>query len=259
MLGSPPKVQIKTFNILGINFSAVNLPEACQYIEELLLQKAKTYVCVCPVSTIMAAQEDEEFRNIVNSADLVTTDGMPSVWIGKLKGYKSIGRVYGPDLMLKFCELSQAKGYRHYFYGATEEVLHKLSRRLKERFPRLVICGQYAPAFRELTEEEDQVIVDQINATNPDIVWVGLGSPKQDLWITRHRDRVDASVFLAVGAAFDFLSGNKPQAPRWIQRAGLEWFFRLCCEPHRLWYRYLIGNTKFIYLLVKDCFRKNSR
>ena len=167
-------------------------------------------------------------------------------------------RVYGPDLVLTICELSAKQGYRNFFYGATDDVLNRLEIALKEKFPGLNICGKFAPPFRTLTQQEDVEIVEIINHASPDIIWVGLGSPKQDLWIEEHRNKLNCSVMLAVGAAFDFLSGVKPQAPRWLQRTGLEWFFRLCCEPNRLWKRYLIGNTQFVYLFFKSQFKSKK-
>ncbi len=256
MIDTFPVPQINRFNILGVQFSALNLKQATEIVGEFIEKKLKGYVCVCPVSTIMACQEDKDFLNIVNSASLVTLDGMPSVWIGKLKGYSHISRVYGPDLMLEVCALSEQRGYRNYFYGATEDVLNKLEYRLKQKFPKINICGKYAPPFRPLTKQEDAQIIEQINQANPDMIWVGLGSPKQDIWIHEHRNQLNASMCFAVGAAFDFLSGTKPQAPRWMQRSGLEWLFRFLSEPKRLGKRYLVGNTKFIYLLIKDCLRK---
>ena len=250
---------IQRFDILNVKMSAINMFQACRFIQDLIERNKKSYVCVCPVSTIMECVGNPEIMNIVNNADLVTPDGMPLVWIAKAKGLKNIGRVYGPDLMLALCELSSHRGYRNYFYGSTMEVLEKLSSKLKQRFPSLQICGMYAPPFRPLTKEEDNQILEDINSTSPDIVWVGLGSPKQDIWIFEHRDKLNAGVSLAVGAAFDFLSGMKPQAPRWMQRTGLEWLFRLCSEPKRLWKRYLIGNTMFIYLLFKESIKKRLR
>ena len=247
---------IERFEILGVQFSAINLNDASRVIEDLIEQKKKGYVCVCPVSTILECIRDDHFRRIVNEATLVTPDGMPSVWIGKRRGFKSMERVYGPDLMLAVCDLSRRKGYRHYFYGATDEVLNSLELKLKERFPQLNVCGKFAPPFRPLTEKEDEEIMKIINQSAPDVLWVGLGSPKQDLWISSHRQTLDVPVMLAVGAAFDFLSGAKPQAPRWMQLSGLEWLFRLCTEPARLWRRYLIGNTQFILLMLKDAIRK---
>lgn len=248
--------KIKRFDILGVRMSAVNMQEACQMVESLVETKQKGYVSVCPVSTIMECFYNPQIKTIVNNATIVTPDGMPSVWIGRQRGFKNMDRVYGPDLMLAVCELSVEKGYKHYFYGTTDEVLNKLETSLNKRFPNLRVCGKVAPPFRPLTKQEDERAIEDINRANPDFLWVGLGSPKQDIWIKEHRDRLNVPVMFAVGAAFDFIAGTKPQAPKWIQRSGLEWLFRLMCEPKRLWRRYLVGNTLFVYHLSKDYFYK---
>ena len=239
-------------DILGVKVSAVNLELASNKIEEWIFRRIKTYVCVAPVSTIVDSQNDSGYKNIINSSGMTTPDGMPVVWIGKLKGNKNIERTYGPDLMLRMIEISAKKGFRNYLYGGTEATNNLLVQSLKKRFPSINIVGSYAPPFRKIHELEDQSIISQINTANPDILWVGLGSPKQDFWMHEHRDKLDVPVIVGSGAAFDFLAGTKPQAPKWMQRSGLEWLFRLCCEPGRLWKRYLVGNTKFIYWLIKD-------
>ena len=247
------------FDILGVQISAVDLPGSCQTIEGLIQERKKSYVCVCPVSTIMECVHDPNVLRVVNNATIATPDGMPTVWIGRKRGFKNMSRVYGPDLMLAMCERSALKGYRNYFYGATDQVLEKLESALKNRFPNLNICGKFAPPFRPLTEGEDRNVVKRINEARPDLLWVGLGSPKQDLWIDSHRKALEVPVMLAVGAAFDFLSGTKPQAPRWMQRIGLEWLFRLCSEPRRLWKRYLLGNAQFLYLSAKDSLKERYK
>lgn len=242
----------KRFDLLGVRVSAVDLPNACGIIEDFISDKKKAYVCVAPVSTIVSCQEDENYRRVVNGADMVTPDGMPVVWCAKLAGHGEVRRTYGPDLMLMVCERGVEKGYKHFFYGATPEVLRKLEARLADRSPGINVVGRYAPPFRELSAQEEQEIVDKIDQLGPDIVWIGLGSPKQDFWMKQIRGKLNAPVLIGVGAAFDFLSGAKPQAPRWMQNVGLEWFFRLCNEPKRLWKRYLIGNTKFLYFLLRQ-------
>lgn len=249
---------VQQFDLLGVRISAINMEGACSFIAEAIEKKNKGYICVCPVSTVVECRKDERFRRIVNAAALVTPDGMPTVWLGRFKGHKDIRRVYGPDLVLAVCAMSEKKGYRHYFYGATPETCRLLESRLKEKFPALNIAGSYAPPFRELTQEEDERIVGEINRLRPDVVWVGLGSPKQDFWMHDHSVKLNASILAGVGAAFDFLSGAKKQAPRWMQRVGLEWFFRLCCEPARLWRRYLVGNPRFVYYLLQDSLRQKS-
>jgi len=247
---------LRYINILNVKISVVDLRRACSFIEECIKQKRKIYVCIAPVATIVDCQRDNKYLEIVNGAGMVTPDGMPLVWIGKLKGEKSIGRTYGPDLMLSFSEISQQKNYRHYFYGGTPEAGCLLVERLKNRFPGLNVVGSYAPALRPIGAIEEDAVIDQINKAGPDVLWVGLGSPKQDYWMRDHRQRLDVPVIIGVGAAFDFLAGLKKQAPAWMRRCGLEWFFRLCCEPRRLWRRYLFGNTQFIYFLVKDVIKK---
>ena len=243
---------MEKFDICGVKISAINLRVACDIISGWIERRSKAYVCVIPVSTIVECQENKEYREIVNAAQMATPDGMPLVWMGRLKGYRQVQRTYGPDLMVALCAISQEKGYRHYFYGGTQEACDRLELVLKKKFPKLNIIGKYAPPFRELSETEDKKITDDINRDNPDVLWVGLGSPKQDFWLKSHRALLNAPVILGVGAAFDFISGVKRQAPRWMQKVGLEWLFRLGCEPKRLWRRYLIGNSKFIFYLLKD-------
>ena len=250
---------LKSISILDTKVSVTDLQSASSYISECIDQRKKTYVCIAPVSTVVDAQADRAYREIINNAGMTTPDGMPLVWLGRLKGERAIKRTYGPDLMTKFCELSQQKSYKHYFYGGTPETNRLLVSKLSERFPRLNIVGDFAPPMRNVGEEEDASVLEQINKADPDVMWVGLGSPKQDYWMFKHRDKLNVPVMVGVGAAFDFLAGVKKQAPRWMQNLGLEWFFRFCCEPRRLWRRYIIGNTKFIYWIIKDFFRNSLR
>mgnify|MGYP001422775920 CR=1 FL=1 len=251
--------KLNSFDILGVKVSAVNMDEGCQAIEDAIAKSNKSYVCVCPVSTIMECQKDQEVLQSVNSANLVTPDGMPVVWLGKSKGYRNISRVYGPDLMLKMCKISEDKGYKNYFYGSKSDVLGKLQEKLKELFPNLYITGTYSPPFRELSGGEDNEIIRMINESNSDILWVGLGSPKQDLWMHKYRDKINVPVMIGVGAAFDFISGAKKQAPKFMQRIGCEWLFRLILEPKRLWRRYIIGNALFLYLIAKGLVTEKLR
>ena len=243
---------IEKIDILGVKITPTNLPSACQTIEEWIQVGAPKYICVVPVATIVECQSNENFRRIVNRADMATPDGMPVVWLGKLAGHKTIDRTYGPDLMREVCRLSAKKGYKIYLYGATEPTCRRLELKLLEQFPHLNIVGRFSPPFRPLSDEENDQVLSKINQADPDILWIGLGSPKQDYWMSDYRARLKVPVMVGVGAAFDFLSGAKRQAPAWMQRSGLEWFFRLCCEPRRLWKRYLLGNTKFIYFLLRE-------
>jgi N-acetylglucosaminyldiphosphoundecaprenol N-acetyl-beta-D-mannosaminyltransferase len=226
--------------------------DTCSLVKDIILKMQKKYFCVCPVSTIMECKKSGKVLMSVNSADLITPDGMAVVWLGRILGYKNIRRVYGPELMQNICDISVKKGYRHYFYGSSPNVVNKLKERLKEKYVGLIISGSFSPPFRQLTEEEDNRIVEEINHSNPDILWVGLGSPKQDLWMYEHRGRINAPVLIGVGAAFDFLAGTKPQAPRWIRNNGFEWLFRLVTEPKRLWHRYLINYPLFVYYVLVE-------
>lgn len=249
---------MKKFNICGVGVSAINLDFARREFDQWIKAGKKVYVCVAPVSTIVDCQKDAEYRNIVNQADMVTPDGMPTVWLAHLKGEAHVQRTYGPDLMLEICKDGETKNYRHFFYGGTKETCEQLSVKLKEKYPQINIAGSYAPDKVSLYYEEKKDIINQINKSQADILWVGLGSPKQDYWMHRHRAQLDVPVLVGVGAAFDFVAQTKKQAPRWMQRNGLEWFFRLCTEPQRLWKRYLVGNSLFVYYLVCDMFRKKT-
>ena len=180
---------------------------------------------------------------------MVTPDGMPLVWIAKSRGFKNIARTYGPELMESLCCSGR---YRHFFYGGTGECLNRLENKLKQRNPQMNIAGRISPPFCEQSEAELRLDIEKINSVKPDILWVGLGSPKQDFWMHKNRDKLNVPVIIGVGAAFDFLSGMKKQAPSWVRHSGLEWLFRLCAEPRRLWRRYLIGNTLFLFLLIKE-------
>jgi len=241
---------IEKVNILGVGISAIQMDDAISKMEEWIEKNEPHYVCVCPVSTIMECQRDERLRDIVNSAGLATPDGMPLVWLSKLNGYPQTERVYGPDLMLAFCRVAQEKGYSNFFYGGANGVPEKLVQNLRKKFPRLKVAGTYLPPFRSLTQEEDQAVIEMINKVSPDVIWVGISTPKQDKWMADHLGSVAAPVMVGVGAAFNFFSGEVKQAPKWMQKSGLEWLFRLSQEPGRLWYRYLVYNPLFVLNLA---------
>lgn len=241
-------------SILGVRVSAVHMTQALVAIEEWIEQRKKTYVCVVPAHSIMDCYQDPELRSMFNQSGLTTPDGMAIVWLLKLYGYRQVNRVYGPDLMMALCERSLVSGWRHFFYGGTLEVVQRLIQVLQQRFPALQVSGFYCPPFRDLSPEEDEGIVEQINKTGSDVVWVGIGSPRQERWMFEHRDRLEAPVLAGVGAAFDFISGSKRQAPVWMQRSGLEWLFRLSQEPGRLWPRYR-QYPKFLVLAVAQLLR----
>jgi len=241
----PPRI-----NVLGVEVSAINLAAAVETILEWITRGSREYVCLAPVHAVMECYRSLELTRIYNESGLTTPDGMPIVWLLKSKGYSGVSRVYGPDLMLALMQRSSSAGPRHYFYGGTPEVLDRLVLKLRTHSPNLQVAGCHAPPFRPLTAQEDREAVEAINAAGPDILWVGLGSPKQERWMAAHRDKIHAPVMLGVGAAFDFLSGAKPQAPHWMQRSGLEWLFRLVTEPRRLWRRYLIDSPLFVALVL---------
>jgi N-acetylglucosaminyldiphosphoundecaprenol N-acetyl-beta-D-mannosaminyltransferase len=243
-------VTIPRTNVLGVGISAIHMRMALETVDAWILDRSTRYICVTDVHAVMECQRDDKLRQIHNAAGLVAPDGMPLVWLSRLHGFKHVDRVYGPDLMLALCEHSIAKGYRNFFYGGGAGVTEKLVANLKKRFPALQVAGVYTPPFGPLSEGQDQQMVQTVNEARPDIVWVGLGAPKQERWMAEHVGRLTAPVLIGVGAAFDFHAGLKKQAPRWMQRGGLEWFFRLITEPGRLWRRYLTIIPAFLGLTL---------
>jgi N-acetylglucosaminyldiphosphoundecaprenol N-acetyl-beta-D-mannosaminyltransferase len=240
---------INSTNILGVGVSALTIPLSLQVFQSWIERKERQYVCVSGVHGVIESWRDPALRAIHNRAGLVTPDGMPLVWLSRLSGHAEVERVYGPDLLLAACERSLQTGWRHYFYGAGPGIVEQLVHRLMDRFPGLLIAGASTPPFRPLSAEEDRGEVERINAARADILWVGLGTPKQELWMASHLGRINAPVMVGVGAAFDFHAGVKKQAPRWMQRSGLEWLFRLLSEPGRLGKRYLVNNPLFLWLV----------
>jgi N-acetylglucosaminyldiphosphoundecaprenol N-acetyl-beta-D-mannosaminyltransferase len=248
--GKPLSPVRERVNVLGVGVDPVNPARALATIDQWIASQGRSYVCVSGIHGVMESHRDESLRSIHNAAGMVVPDGMPLVWLSRLHGFRDAQRVYGPDLLLACCGRSLATGYRHYFYGGAAGVPERLIERLEARFPGLRVAGSYSPPFRPLTPEEDREVVSRINAAQPDIVWVGLSTPKQERWMWEHRSRLEAPVLIGVGAAFDFNAGLKRQAPRWMQRSGLEWMFRLLAEPRRLWRRYLRNNPLFVWLVL---------
>lgn len=240
---------MKMVNILGVPIAAVNMDQALAQIEEWIRDNTKKYVTVTGVHGIMESQYDDEIKCIHQTAGMCVPDGMPTVWIGNLYGHRNMGRVYGPDLMLEMMRRSVEKGYTHFFFGGKEGVPELLRDRLVERFSGLKILGVFSPPFRPMSEEEEEMLHDLIEELSPDIFWVGLSTPKQERWMSAHVGKLKTRVMIGVGAAFDFHAGLVRQAPGWMQRIGLEWFFRLCIEPRRLWRRYLKNNPMFIWMM----------
>jgi N-acetylglucosaminyldiphosphoundecaprenol N-acetyl-beta-D-mannosaminyltransferase len=238
---------IERVNVLGVGISVINLPTALTAIGDAVCARRKGYICVTGVHGVMEAQEDAALRHILNQAFLCTPDGMPMVWMGWLRGHREMSRVYGPDLMLEVCAWSETSGCRHFFFGGAPGVAEQLHDNLTKRFPKLQVVGCYTPPFRALNAGEQMQLQETIRASRPDILWVGLSTPKQEKFMAEFLPRLDVTLMVGVGAAFDFHSGRVKQAPRWMQRSGLEWFFRLYCEPKRLWKRYLKNNPVFAW------------
>jgi N-acetylglucosaminyldiphosphoundecaprenol N-acetyl-beta-D-mannosaminyltransferase len=239
-----------TVDILGVPVAAVNLGEAADRIEEWIRAGTQAYVTVTGVHGIVESCRDAEVLRAHREAGLCVPDGMPTVWIGRLAGHANMGRVYGPDLMLELMRRSVDQGYTHFFFGGKDGVAERLRDRLSAKFPGLRVAGTYTPPFRPLTPEEDADLWRRLEAAAPDVLWVGLSTPKQERWMAANTGRAGATVFIGVGAAFDIHAGLLRQAPRWMQRSGLEWLFRLCMEPRRLWRRYLVNNPVFIWKVL---------
>lgn len=240
---------IAKVNLLGVAVSAVNMPSAVQQIHAWIMARTSQYVCVSNTHSLISCRRDAALRRIHNRAGMVTPDGMPLVWLSRQAGHPHVNRVYGPDLLLAVCDYGQAFGFKHYFYGGAVGVADQLVARLTSRFPNLQVAGAYTPPFRKLSMDEDQIVTAQIASSGADIVWVGLGMPKQEYWMSEHIAKLP-QVLIGVGAAFDFHAGVKRQAPLWMQQRGLEWFFRLSTEPRRLWRRYLTTIPPFVVLAV---------
>jgi len=233
-------------NVLGVGISAINMDLALSAIAHALEHKTRGYICVTGVHGVSEAQNDENFRRILNHAFLCTPDGMPMVWVGRLMGHKQMRRVYGPDLMLAVMAVSEDRGYRHFLYGGNNGTVEILREQLLRRFPKLQIVGTYEPPFRPLSRDEQSDLQAQVAAAKPDVMWIGISTPKQDKFMAEFLPKLEVTLMFGVGAAFDFHAGKIKQAPKWMQRAGLEWLFRLCCEPRRLWKRYLKNNPLFL-------------
>jgi N-acetylglucosaminyldiphosphoundecaprenol N-acetyl-beta-D-mannosaminyltransferase len=239
-------------NVLGVELSAVNMDASLEAILSAVESRARGYVCVTGVHGVMEAQEDLVFKKVLNDAFLNVPDGMPMSWVGWAQGFRSMDRVYGPDLMLEISRLSVEHGFGHFYYGGKEGVAEQLAICMSERFPGLRVSGAYCPPFRDLTREEADQLILKVNQIKPHFFWVGLSTPKQERFMAEYIHKLDTNIMLGVGAAFDFHTGRVRQAPRWMMRSGLEWLFRLTQEPTRLWRRYLVNNPRFIWLITQQ-------
>ncbi len=249
-----------SIKILGTRVDLENYGSAIAKVEEHINNKYPVgYITLVCVDSLYNAQRNQSFKDVCNNSYLSLPDGIPLVWIARSKGVKKIKKnTRGTDFMYKFIENTSRKQYKHFFYGGYEGIADELKKFFEIKFKGVKIVGTYCPPFRKLTENEDRDICEKINSSHADIVWVGLGAPKQEYWMYEHKDKLNVSLMIGVGAAFDFLTGNKKQAPKWMQRLGLEWLFRLYSEPRRLWKRYLIGNSLLIYWLLKESFIKQN-
>lgn len=244
--------ELPSFFVGGVRIHAIEVPDAVATIAAWIADRSPNYVVLTGAHGVVEMQGDAELREINNRAGLTTPDGMPVVWVGRLKGHKHIEKVYAPDVMTATFEFGLAGGVRHFLYGGDDGVADLLARTLLERYPGIQIAGTYCPPFRPLDDREAADIARMINDAEPHIVWVGIGCPKQERWMQRFRPVLRAPVLIGVGAGFDFLSGRKPLAPRWIQRSGFEWLYRLVSEPKRLWPRYSRVVPYFLYVAMRD-------
>jgi N-acetylglucosaminyldiphosphoundecaprenol N-acetyl-beta-D-mannosaminyltransferase len=246
----------KKINILGMKINITNMENVIQCVNSIITSKNKSgYMCVANVHTVITGRKNKDFMMVNNKAKLSIPDGTPLVWFSKIKGHKSVNRTAGPDLMteiFKRSNICNGTQIKHYFYGSTNENLKMLKSELIKKYPDLHIVGMYSPPFRNLSEEEQQEIIDKINRLAPDIVWVGLGAPKQEIWMSDVHNKLSNSLLIGVGAAFNFHSGLVKRAPLFMQQCGLEWLYRLLQEPKRLFKRYLTTNILFFYFLIKD-------
>jgi N-acetylglucosaminyldiphosphoundecaprenol N-acetyl-beta-D-mannosaminyltransferase len=236
----------ETAEVLGVPLALTDYERAMDWMDGVVSTREKAYLSAAAVHLVMVAQEEPKTRDATLGATLVVPDGQPLVWALRALGHEA-SRVYGPDLMAKYCERSAKTGVKMYLYGGRNQgALVELALRLRRRFPGLQIVGGYSPPFRPLTDDEQDFVVDDINRSGADVVWVGIGQPKQEIWMREYRDRLEAPMLVGVGAAFDFHAGLVPQAPSWLQATGLEWLFRLVQEPRRLWRRYVRYNPRFV-------------
>lgn len=244
--------RLRRVDVLGVGVSTINQDMALDEVTRWIETGERHYVCVTGVHGVMESQRDPELKAIHNASGLTTPDGMPMVWAGHKAGAAWMDRVYGPDLMLNVLTRAAERGWSSFLYGGKDGVPELLARKLAERIPGVTIAGSHSPPFRPLTEAEDAAIVDRINDSGAQLVWVGLSTPKQERWMAAHRERLTAPALFGVGAAFDFHAGLVPQAPPWMQRNGLEWLYRLTKEPKRLWRRYLVNNPAYLRAMRRN-------
>lgn len=243
--------ELQYCEILGTRINVTNMERTLAFLKNHLEELRGNYICVSNVHTTVMAYEDEAYRRIQNGGAMALPDGAPLSMYSRKHGFADAERVTGPDLMLELLKASKEQGYRHFFYGATQETLEAMKRTIEHEYSGAQIAGMYAPPFRTLRPEEDDAAVSLINQAKPDFIWVGLGAPKQEQWMHEHKGRL-CGVSVGVGAGFDYLAGDIKRAPRWMQKLCLEWLYRLMQDPKRLWKRYVTTNLKFIRYIRRE-------
>jgi N-acetylglucosaminyldiphosphoundecaprenol N-acetyl-beta-D-mannosaminyltransferase len=244
---------ISTREILGVPVAMTDYRGAIEAMDAMIDRRERGYVCAVAVHALTLGLDDPEMGAALHRASLVLPDGMPVVWAANMLGANLSDRVYGPELMLRYSDRCTERGHRVWLYGGRDQgSLVQLALNLRRRHPGINIVGGYSPPFRSMTVEEEDALVDQINAARPDVLWVGIGVPKQEKWMARMRERLDVPVMCAVGAAFDFHAGRISQAPSWMQQRGLEWIYRIAQEPRRLLPRYLYFNPRFVLAFARQ-------
>lgn len=256
----PGTPEVQRLNILGVGVHDITMTKACQAIEEAITEHRKGYVCVTNVHVVMEAQDHGDFKKLLNDSFLTLPDGRPLVWVGRMRGSRVIEQVGGPEIMVELCELSRSRGYTHFFYGGAPGIAEKLRDRFRERFPGLNVVGTYTPPYRPLNKEEQCELRRLFEQVKPDITWIGLGAPKQELFMANYLGSLNTTVMIGVGAAFDMHTGVISDAPLWAKRWGVAWLFRLAQDPERLAGRYLRTNPRFIWgvLLQMSGIRSHS-
>ncbi len=240
------KYDIPVCKIMGVNIAAINMEWLIDFTKEHIHELSGNYMCVSNVHTTVMSFDDKSYCAIQNGGIMAIPDGGPLSSVGRKRGFVSMQRTTGPDYMGEVFKISEQYGYRHYFYGASKETLEKLQKKLKETYPFIEIAGAYSPPFRELSQEENEQVIRDINSAQADFIWIGLGAPKQEIWMAKHKDLINGFM-VGVGAGFDYFAGNIKRAPRWMQKINLEWLYRLFQNPRRLFRRYFYSNPKFIW------------
>jgi len=254
---APAAERPHTVDVLGVQLALTDYERTMDWIDDTIARQRRGYVIAAAVHAVMVAQEETATWEAVQGGSLVVPDGQPLVWAMKLLGHPDASRVYGPELMARYCERAARTGTRMFLYGGRNQgALVQLALNLRRRYPGIKIVGGYSPPFRDLDDEERSAIAGEINRSRADVVWVGIGQPKQEKWMAQMHDALDAPVLVGVGAAFDFHAGLVPQAPRWMQETGLEWTFRLAHEPRRLWRRYARYNPRFVAGFLRQYLRR---